>query len=293
MGICAALLIFALSTAGHVAALGWLQMSVLTIHVLFALLWGASLVPLLKRLRRDRITPVAASPRRRWPWLAMAGAIGSGIGLACWQIVEPGMLLASAYGLTLSGKIAAVMLLVIAIFINRRITARAKAGAPSGRIALRGWVLAQVSLLVLVLGLTAALGELTPPRHLLAAAHDRAGAVIQAIAKTVHAGNAMASIRLEPLGPGQSGSRQYRLTASLMSMADGAQLTPQQVSVRLTNLDAHIGPLFREMVNDKAMGAYVTQPLDLVPAGHWQFDIQADLDDFDRRHFILDAVIGP
>jgi copper transport protein len=291
MGICAALLISALSTAGHVAALGWLQMSVLTIHVLFALLWGASLVPLLKRLGRGRIGPVAASPRRRWPWLVMAGAIGSGIGLACWQIVEPGMLLASAYGLTLSSKIAAVMLLVIAIFINRRISARA--AVPGSGSTLRGWVLAQISLLVLILGLTATLGELTPPRHLLAAARDRAGAAMQAITKTVHAGNAMASIRLEPLGSGQPGKEQYRLTASLMSMADGAQLTPQQVSVALTNLDAHIGPLSREMTNDKAAGAYVTQPLDLVPAGRWRFDIQADLDDFDRRHFILDAVIAP
>jgi len=293
MGTCAALLILALSTAGHVAALGWLQMSVLTIHVLFALLWGASLVPLLKRLGRGRISPVAASPRRRWPWLVIAGAIGTGTGLACWQIVAPGMLLVSAYGLTLSSKIAAVMLLVIAIFVNRRISARAATAAPGAGRTLHCWVLAQVSLLVLTLGLTATLGELTPPRHLLAAARDRAGAAMQAIAKTIHAGNAMASIRLEPLGPGQPGKKQYRLTASLMSMADGAQLTPQHVSVALTNLDAHIGPLSREMTNDKAAGAYVTQPLDLVPAGHWRFDIQADLDDFDRRHFILDTVIGP
>lgn len=298
---CGAILILALSTAGHVATIGWLQMSVLTVHVAFALLWTSSLVPLLKRLRHRAVPHVPAPhvsvQRRRLPWLVMAAAIASGVALACWQIVEPRMLFSSAYGLTLSGKIAAVLGLVIAITVNRRIAARG-----AGHPALRSWILVQICLLVLALGLTAALGELTPPRHLLAADRDRRDAAMPlAIEKTVDAGNAMASIRLEPvavqkspatLAMGQSGGGRYRLMVSLMSMSDGKQLTPQEISVALSNLDVHVGPLKRGMTYDKATGSYVTQPLDLVPAGHWQFNIVVDLDDFDRRNFVLDAIIG-
>jgi copper transport protein len=223
----------------------------------------------------------------------MAAAIGSGIGLACWQIVEPRMLISSAYGITLSGKIVAVLGLVIAIVVNRRIAAR-----NTGNPALQVWIVAQIGLLILALVLTAALGELTPPRHLLAADRDRHEAAMPSVVeKTVDAGNAMASIRLEPID-GQksavesSGGGQYRLTVSLMSMSDGKQLTPEEISVALSNLDVHIGPLKRGLAYDKATGSYVTPPLVLVPAGHWRFDITADLDDFDRRNFVLDEIIG-
>ena len=222
----------------------------------------------------------------------MGGAIGSGIGLACWQIVEPGMLVSSAYGLTLSGKILAVLGLVIAIIVNRRITVRG-----AGHAALRVWISVQIGLLILALGLTGALGELTPPRHILAADRERREAAAPTVVeKTVDAGDAMASIRLEPVGieassGGQSSGRQYRLTVSLMSMSDGKQLMPQAVALALSNLDVHIGPLKREMTYDEATASYVTQPLDLVPAGHWRFSISADLDDFDRRNFVLDATI--
>jgi copper transport protein len=293
---CAAVLILALSTSGHVAALGWLQISVLTIHVLFALLWAGSLLPILKRLGRRRIDPVSRAPvsrawNRRLPWLVIGGSIASGIGLACWQIVEPGMLLGSAYGLTLGGKIVAVICLTGAIFINRRMAVRGVPGQAQN--VLRTWVLLQVCLLGLTFALTATLGELTPPRHLLAAGLDRTKSNIQApiITKVIHAGDAMATIRLEPLGTDGAGHQQYRLTAEFMSMTDGKQLTPQQVSVAISNLDVHSGPLSREMVSDKAEGVLVTPPLDLVPAGHWQFDIKADLDDFDRRNFTLDIVV--
>jgi copper transport protein len=297
--ISAAILILALSTAGHVAALGWWQIVVLTLHVLVALLWTGSLVPLLRRLapRSPMATPdsatIAPAPRRA-RWVVMAIGVASGIGLACWQIVVPGMLLTTAYGLMLSGKIVAVICLILIVVANRWLAARQPATSRSRDIR-RFWIAAQISLLVVALGLTAGLGELTPPRHLLAAerdaTRDKAVRSTPLLDKMLHAGDVMAVVQLVPLGIGPAGSDQYRLVVSLSSMS-GGKLMPQQVVATLSNVDVHLGPLSREMTYNAATGIYTSGPLDLVPPGHWHMEIKADLDDFDRRAFAVDVDIA-
>ncbi|HVJ43618.1 MAG TPA: copper resistance protein CopC [Dongiaceae bacterium] len=303
MIICMAMSVLAISTAGHVAVLGWLQMSVLTIHVLIALIWVASLAPLWKRLGRSpSLRPASPLPStglpstrrmtitRRLSLLSLF-ALASGIVLACWQILEPAMMVRSAYGLTLTAKIIAVCALIAATIANQRL-ARRHAAQPRDQLPVqpRGgqfYIWAQLSLLAVTLGLTAALSQLTPPRHLLAAAQERSARAAGDIPleKVLHAGDAMATIRLQAAGDGH-----FRLTAEFSSMA-GQHLRPQAVTAELSNLDAHIGPLIRVMKDDG--DAFAAAALDLVPAGRWRISVKADLDDFDRRDFTLEVVLRP
>lgn len=293
--VCAATAVLAISTTGHVAVLGRPQMTVLTIHVLVALVWVASLAPLWKRVMRPAV-PVAlpsmrSAPRSsvtRYLLLLASLALVSGTVLACWQIIEPAMMVRSAYGVALTAKIIAVLALIGMALANQHMARRYLARPDMPRRHGRRSIWTQLSLLILILGSTAGLSQLTPPRHLLAAAHAQSGFPEGEVPleKIVHAGDAMAKIRLQAAGDGR-----YRLTAAFSSMASGAALRPQVVTAALSNLDAHIGPLVRIMSDDG--GSFVAPPLDLVPAGRWQISVKADLDDFDRRDFTVETVIGP
>lgn len=211
------------------------------------------------------------------------GVVVSGIGLACWQIVAPTALLTTAYGLVLTIKILVVVALIASLIVNRRMTRpERRTGWP------RLWLLTQAVLMVFVLVLTATLGQLTPPRHLLAAGATGAIAAEKPIATAmVHAGDAMAMLTLRPSGDGQ-----YELAVSFATM-NGEMLHPQQVALAISNLDARIGPLTRQMAGDSQAVTFTTDRLDLVPAGRWRLEVTVDLSDFDRRSFVLESVIPP
>ncbi len=284
MAASAVLIVAAFATSGHVPAIGWSAAVVLAIHVLCALFWIGSLGALLRRPVAQPSTRVAAAKGRRRA--VIAGALIAGFILACWQIVTLPMMVSTAYGWVLTAKILAMLLVLGLIAANRW-------GPVPARPARRRFLAwGQAILLIGILGLTAALGQLTPPRHLLAAEEAAAAQAVsghgghgELLDTMVHLPDAMAEISLEGNGAGR-----YNLAVWLDDIYE-RRLNPQQVTVSLTNLDAGIGPLSRDLTLDPEDHSYVLRDLSLAPAGRWRVEVKADISDFERRIFRAEVVV--
>jgi copper transport protein len=271
-------MVLALATTGHVAAIGWLACLVLAVHVAAAMLWIGSIGSLLRRPANAPESRVPAGGWRRDAviWIAIA----AGLGLACWQIAAPSMLLATAYSRVLAIKVAAVLAILLLIIANRR----------SSIVHRQAFAYGQVALLVAVLGLTAALGQLTPPRHLLAAQAEAASqppAQLPLLQEMVHDREAMAEIEIKR---GEGGS--YDLAVQFADLS-GKPLQPKPATVSFRNEEANIGPLTRDLSPAPQNGAYRLKDIHLPSPGRWQVEIKADLSDFDRRIFKAELTIAP
>ena len=294
-GASAVALIAIFATTGHVSAIGNFAAAVLAVHAACALLWIGSLGAMLRRPQQSVVSGIdtageiaaSSSGRTRRRQAMYAILIAAGIGISCWQIVAPSMLFTTTYGLVLAFKFLLVMLVLALAAVNRW------GRVPSSAGRRRMFALGQAGLLVIVLGLTAALGQLTPPRHILAA---RAGAA--ALQASGHAGhgdalldvmltqsNALAEINITSDGDGG-----YDMAVWIDDVYE-RRLNPQQVTVNLTNLDAGIGPLTRELTANPDDGSYVVHDLRLSPVGRWRVEVKADVSDFDRRIFQTEVTV--
>lgn len=276
-------IVLAFATTGHVAAIGWLASLVLAVHMAAAMLWVGSIGSLLRRpaIVPESRTAISSWRRKAVIWIAIA----AGFGLACWQIAAPSMLLATAYSRVLAVKVAAVLAILLLIMANRRFPL---VGFPLVRR--QAFAFGQVVLLVAVLGLTAALGQLTPPRHLLAAQADAASqlpAQLPLLQEMVHDRDAMAEIEIKR---GEGGS--YDLVVQFADLS-GKPLQPKPVTASFRNEEASIGPLTRDLSPVPQNGAYRLKDIHLPSSGRWQVEIKADLSDFDRRIFKAELTIAP
>lgn len=277
----AGLMIVAFATTGHVHALGWQPSLLLAIHVAAALFWVSALPPLLARLGGPE--PGAALMRFSRSALAIiAVLVLAGTGLAWLQVLLPGELLATAYGNVLTTKVVLVAILLSLGALNRwKLAPLVRRGDVRALRWTRLSVGAELLLIALILALTAGLGELTPPRHLLAA--ELAAAARRAIINQMlmdRDAMAMAALFANP-----DGSYDLEVTFS-----DGAEqpVRPRQVTAEFTNPTAGIGPIRRDLEPD-ANGTFRLRALDLAPHGNWRITIKADFSDFDRRIFSLDV----
>ncbi|MDY0882561.1 copper resistance protein CopC [Dongia soli] len=273
-------IVLALATTGHVAAISWLACLVLAVHVSVAILWVGSIASLLRK--------PAISPENRMPYSALLQkaviwiTIAAGLGLACWQIAAPSMVLATIYSKVLAAKALTVLTILLLMVANRHFQGAARKALAGG----------QVVLLVAVLGLTAALGQLTPPRHLLAAQADSASRQsasdqIPLLQEMVHDRDAMAEIEIKR---GEEGN--YDLVVQFADLT-GKPLDPAPVTASFRNDEAGIGPLTRDLSPAAENGAYRLQNIRLPAGGRWQVEIKADLSDFDRRIFKAELTTTP
>lgn len=276
--------VVALATSGHVAAIGWTASLVLALHVSGALIWIGSVASLLRQPRIARQqSPSPSSLPGLWRRQAVIWSmILAGLGLACWQVAKPAMLWQTAYGQVLALKIAAVAGVFGFAAINRW---GGFAPAIRGKLAI-----GQAFILVAVLGLTAALGQLTPPRHLLLLQGQDPASPIASdpaplLEEMVHDRDAMAQIKMK-----RQASDSYELLVQFSDL-DGRPLQPLPVTVRFQSETAGLGPLSRELSAAGQKGAYRLPDIHL-PPGRWQIEIKADLSDFDRRIFAAELTIA-
>jgi copper transport protein len=275
----AALVILAFATTGHVYAIGSAASAVLAIHVVCAVFWVSALLPLLARLREAE--PAAALQRFSQLALpAVAVLIAAGAVIAYLQVQHFDQIWTTPYGIVLGVKIACVAMALAFASVNRWVLTPAIDRGDTralGRAFLS--IRIEIVLLAAILALTAALGQLTPPRHLLAAE--------QAMAPRVLLKNQMAMDRgamaLATMSASASGSADLSVR-----FTDSASkpVAVQNAMAEFTNLDTGAGPLRQALTLDA--DGYRANGILLMPQGHWRLTIKADFSDFDRRIFMLD-----
>ena len=187
-----------LALTGHALTAGplWLTAPVLAIHVLMAAFWLGALWPLWQAVGRRR-PEAALDLLRRFSAIAIPAVallVAAGATLAVLQLGRIGELLTTAYGIRLLSKLAFVVLLLLLAALNRFwLTPALAAGRTHATHRLRASIGLEIGLGIAILAATSSLGEVPPPRALIAAAmaHDMtAGAAMPGFSVVTFAGDA-------------------------------------------------------------------------------------------------------
>jgi copper transport protein len=207
--------------------------------------------------------------------LIVAGAI-----IAYLQVERLNEILATTYGMALTAKLVLVALALCCAAVNRWVLTPA-IDRGDGTALRRAHVSIRIELVLLagVLALTAALGQLTPPRHLLAAEHAAPQPVPMDRMAMDRGAMVMATMTMNASG-----------AATLVTEFTDQNNNPVEVKqavAEFTNLDTGTGPL-RENLTSDGGGLCHADGIHLVPRGHWRITVKADYSDFDRRIFTLD-----
>jgi copper transport protein len=196
--------------------------------------------------------------------------IASGIVLAVVELQQIDALWTTAYGLILSGKLAAVLALLALAAVNRyALTPRANAGDPEAVRRLAESSLAEMMLALIIFGFVAN-WRFTIPPHALWAAAQAAGPHAH-----IHTEKAMADLYIEP---GGAGGRSIRV-----AVLDGqfAPLSAKEVTLFLTSVAAGIEPL-RLPATHVERSIWRTDQVLLPAVGHWQVRVEILINDFEK-----------
>jgi copper transport protein len=253
-------------------------------HVLAMSAWIGGLVLLLVALpaatRRlaapDRTRLLAATLLRFSPLalgcvvvLLVTGTIQAVEHVGAW-----GRLLDTGFGRAVLIKVALILALIAIGAVNRRrviprlrgLVASAAPPGAAGRL-LRRTLRAEVALVLVVLGVTAALVSYPPPDSLAAGPFD---------------GTAMLGpLRLEAtMDPARVGANALHLY--VLKAADGTPFAgTKELTVTLALPGRGIGPL-PARAREAGPGHYVVDSVQLVPAGEWRLHVTSRVSDFDQ-----------
>jgi copper transport protein len=223
-------------------------------------------------------TPVLAAPLTRFSAVALASVallIASGVAQSIVHLRSFGDLLHTAFGRAVLIKIIVLLVLVVLGALNRRrsvprIRAAAATGAApgaAGRV-LRATLRAEVALLVVVLGVTAALVSYAPPAALSAGPYSH----------TERTGPLELQLTVDPARAGGNAVHLYVFDAK-----DGAPFAGTKELTLDAQLPAKgIGPL-HATVHRAGPGHYVTDALTLTPGGTWRLTVTDRVSDFDEH----------
>jgi copper transport protein len=269
----------ALALSGHAVTAGpdIVTRSALFLHAVCVAFWVGALPPLAASVASNRDTTALARFSAAIP-LPLAILIASGALLAIFQVRRVDALWATAYGLVLSLKLAAVCALLILAALNRRSTPRVLSQDPRAARRLRRSIVTEIVIVLAILGLVASWRFTPPPRALQAAA----GRTIQA---HIHTDRAMADLEIAPVRPGS-----WRIRITLM---DGQfrPLTAKEIALVLTKPDAGLEPLRIPAVL-KDGTTWETGDILLPLGGRWQVRADILVSDFESIS-VEDAVELP
>ena len=275
-----------LALTGHALTAGplWLTAPVLAIHVLMAAFWLGALWPLWQAVGRRR-PEAALDLLQRFSVIAIPAVallVAAGATLAVLQLGRIGELLTTAYGIRLLSKLAFVVLLLLLAALNRFwLTPALAAGRTHATHRLRASIGLEIGLGIAILAATSSLGEVPPPRALIAAAmaHDMtAGAAMPGFSVVTFAGERGAAIEVTPAARGPN-----LITLHLFD-ADGKPLTPQQVTIEISRPAAGVEPISHPLTAT-APGLYRWEGAPLLLAGDWNLRLLVLISDFEEIRF--------
>ena len=196
--------------------------------------------------------------------------------IAVVQVEHLAMLWQTAYGVILIGKLAAVALLLAVAAHNKwyalPLLARKQTGAtaPLGRA-----ISAEYLLFGAILGFTAALGQIEPPRSTVARDTQALAAGQVAFRERIETGGYKVTLSVAPAHTG------HNAFAVAVAKQDGSPATPQEVTLDMSLPAAGIAAIRRQAVRD-ASGAFNHHGNDLALPGRWRIEVQVLVDDFTK-----------
>ena len=275
-----------LALTGHALTAGplWLTAPVLAIHVLMAAFWLGALWPLWQAVGR-RQPAAALDLLRRFSVIAIPAVallVAAGATLAVLQLGRIGELLTTAYGIRLLCKLAFVLLLLLLAALNRFwLTPALAAKRSHATYRLRASIGLEIGLGIAILAATSSLGEVPPPRALIAAAmaHDMGvGAAMPGFSVVTFEGERGAAIEVTPAARGPN-----LITLHLFD-AEGKPLTPQQVTIEISQPAAGVEAISHPMTA-AAPGLYRWEGAVLPLAGDWKLRLLVLISDFEEIRF--------
>ena len=247
-----------------------LMRSAVAVHLMGLMFWLGALLPLFF-LFRDGSAEAQAALRRfsRIVPLAVAALLASGVTLAIVQLGPPDADWFSAYGLILGAKLVLVALLLGLALLNRLwFTRPALGGEARSRLRLRRSIVAELFLVLAILGVVAGWRFTPPPRVIAEIARMQAPATAQ-----LAGASAMGTLEVRPGRPGP-----VTLTLHLTDHA-GAPLSARTVVLKLSNPAAGVATI--NAPAKPAGDGWIVAGLVLPAGGNWPVEVEARTGDFD------------
>jgi copper transport protein len=268
---------FALALSGHAATAGQaLSRPAVFLHGVCIAFWVGSLVPLVAIVRdASRRDGELAGFSRLIP-IPLVLLIATGVYLAFMQLDRPDALWSTSYGEVLSGKLAAVLVLLSLAAANRFVLVpRLAVRRPGAAGALAAAIAAESAIALAILG-TVALWRFTPPPRALIAAEP---ALIH-----FHGGKAMAQIEVTPV--------RARGADVSIEVLDGAfhPLGVKAVSIFLSNPGAGIEPVRRD-AERAGYSSWRIDDLRIPLAGRWTLRVDVLVSDFEKETLEDDVLL--
>ncbi len=230
-------------------------------------------------------TRLLATLIRRFSAVALASVallLASGVGQSLLELDAWSDLVDSAFGRAILVKVAIFVALIALGAHNRRrsqprLTRLAADGETPGRtgIALRRALRAEVVLMVLVLGVTAALVSYSPS----------AGTPSGPYSGSAELGSARLELTVDPARAGSNEVHVYLFDARSGAQYDRAR----RLSIAARERELDIGPI--ELDVRKAGPGHYTARADLAPAGDWALTVRAPVSDFEELRTELEVPI--
>jgi copper transport protein len=248
------------------------------VHALCAAFWIGALPLLAAALRTARPQAAHALAVRfsNHAFVVVALILVLGTTIAVVQVEHVAMLWQTPYGIVLAGKLAAVLLLLVVAAHNRwHALPRLASGQHDAARPLRRGIAAEYLLFAAILGFTAVLSQIEPPR-----------ATVARDAQALASGQAGSRDSITQSGyrvtlsvaPARSG---HNAVAVAIATADGAAVAPQEVALDLSLPTRGIADIRRNTLRD-ASGTYMYHGNDLALAGRWHIEVQVLVDDFTK-----------
>jgi copper transport protein len=278
---------FALTGHAATAAPAWLMRWAVPLHALCAAFWLGALPLLIAAVRAG---PAGEAYRLLARFSAQAVVVvivilTLGVAIALVQIGHVAMLWQTPYGIVLMGKLAAVALLLAVAAHNKwHATPLLAGGGASAQRAFLRAIAAEYVLFAAIVGFTAALGQIEPPRAVVER-DTRALARGQAdfVATVTEAGR---TVTLS-VAPARAG---HNALAVEVTDAVGQRMLPQEVSLEMSLPSAGIEPLRRKAEREPS-GYFIYHSNDLALVGRWRIEVHVLLDDFTKTIASFDVAI--
>jgi copper transport protein len=261
----------ALAASGHasVAEPQLLTRPAVFAHVAAVAFWIGALVPLAAAMG---LPPPRAAELMRFSRaipIALVVMVVSGIMLAVIQVRPLDALWTTDYGLVLSAKLCAVLVLLALAAMNRyALTPRVVGSNGTAARRLAGLSVAEVLIALVVLGLVASWRFTPPPRALLAAAEA-------AVHLHIHADRAMADVTIEPE---RTGGR--HITVMVLDGQFGP-LAAKEVTLVLAKPAAGIEPL-RLAAKHVDGATWRVDDVSIPVPGRWTVRVEILVSDFEK-----------
>ena len=270
---------------GHTATTDprWLVSVTDAVHACAGAVWFGGLIGLAVVLRARRADPAgtgAASVVARFSGtaaIALVVVAAAGVTLSWTQVRSLDALTSTTYGRLLMTKVAIVAVVAAIGAWNRYRLVPAIESAPKAATSrLRRTVAAEALAIVVAVGLTAVLVQVTPARAALATPFS----------DTVPLGDGTVNVVVDPAKVGPTSIHLYLLDAS------GRPFEPESVTLDLSLESAGIGPLEREPFV-AGPGHFQLDTNDLTIAGTWTIGVEARIDRFDQATAEVEVPIRP